>query len=119
VDKPEEGSRGRPFAVLKRVFNAGHVLVTTVERVRVKMVFACLCFNLVQLSTLGVGSVAWAIDLPGEEGWRFWGLMWFGVEDGSVGASGGGSRVGLMGFTVYGLAVNPPQRKTKVNRNPL
>lgn len=44
----------RPFAVLKRVFDAGHVLVTTVERVRVKMVFACLCFNLLQMATLGV-----------------------------------------------------------------
>ena len=42
----------RPFAVIKRVFNAGHVLVTTVKRVHVKMVFACLCFNLVQLGTL-------------------------------------------------------------------
>lgn len=42
----------RPFAVLKRVFNAGHVLVTTVPRVHVKMIFACLCFNLVQLTTL-------------------------------------------------------------------
>lgn len=42
----------RPFAVIKRVFHAGHVLVTTVQRVRVKMVFACLCFNLVQLGTL-------------------------------------------------------------------
>ena len=42
----------RPFAVIKRVFNMGHVLVTTVERVHVKMVFACLCFNLVQLGTL-------------------------------------------------------------------
>ena len=43
----------RPFAVIKRVFHAGHVLVTTVDRVRVKMVFACLCFNLVQLGRLG------------------------------------------------------------------
>ncbi len=43
----------RPFAVIKRVFGSGHVLVTTLERVRVKMVFACLCFNLVQLRTLG------------------------------------------------------------------
>ena len=42
----------RPFAVIKRVFGSGHVLVTTVPRVRVKMVFACLCFNLVQLGTL-------------------------------------------------------------------
>ena len=42
----------RPFAVIKRVFKAGHVLVTTVQRVHVKMVFACFCFNLVQLGTL-------------------------------------------------------------------
>jgi IS5 family transposase len=46
----------RPFAVIKRVFDAGHVLVTTVPRVRVKMVFACLCFNLVQLGTLAARS---------------------------------------------------------------
>jgi IS5 family transposase len=45
----------RPFAVIKRVFNAGHMLVTTVKRVHVKMVFACLCFNLVQLGSLGTG----------------------------------------------------------------
>jgi len=45
----------RPFAVIKRVFNAGHMLVTTVKRVHVKMVFACLCFNLLQLNTLGGG----------------------------------------------------------------
>ena len=43
----------RPFAVIKRVFGSGHVLVTSVERVRVKLVFACLCFNLVQLGRLG------------------------------------------------------------------
>ena len=46
----------RPFALIKRVFNAGHVLVTTVKRVHVKMVFACLCFNLVQLGTLAARS---------------------------------------------------------------
>ena len=45
----------RPFAVIKRVFDAGHVLVTTVPRVHVKMVFACVCFNLLQLGTLGAG----------------------------------------------------------------
>lgn len=42
----------RPFVVIKRIFGAGHVLATTVPRVNVKMVFACLCFNLVQLGTL-------------------------------------------------------------------
>ena len=46
----------RPFAVIKRVFGSGHVLVTTLKRVHVKMVFACLCFNLVQLGTLAAGS---------------------------------------------------------------
>jgi IS5 family transposase len=46
----------RPFALIKRVFHAGHVLVTTVPRVRVKMVFACFCFNLVQLGTLAARS---------------------------------------------------------------
>ena len=46
----------RPFAVIKWGFGSGHVLVATVERVHVEMVFACLCFNLVQLGTLAVGS---------------------------------------------------------------
>jgi len=45
----------RPFAVIKRVFNAGHMLMTMVPRIHVKMVFACLCFKLVQLNTLGGG----------------------------------------------------------------
>jgi IS5 family transposase len=45
----------RPFAVIKRVFESGHVLVTTVQRVHVKMVFACFYYNLVQLCTLGGG----------------------------------------------------------------
>jgi IS5 family transposase len=46
----------RSFAVIKRMFGSGHVLVTTVKRVHVKMVFACLCFNLVQLGTLAARS---------------------------------------------------------------
>ena len=45
----------RPFAVIKRVFGAGHVLVTSLPRVHVKLVFACLCFNLVQLGRLSGG----------------------------------------------------------------
>lgn len=44
----------RPFAVIKRVFDSGHVLVTSVPRVRVKLVFACLCFNLLRLRGLAV-----------------------------------------------------------------
>ena len=54
------GSRRRPvervFAVVKRVFNGGRVLVTTLGRVRVKLVFSCFCFNLVQMGSLGVVS---------------------------------------------------------------
>ncbi len=46
----------RPFAVIKRMFCSGHVLVTTLPRVHVRMVFACLCFNLVQLGTLAARS---------------------------------------------------------------
>jgi hypothetical protein len=38
--------------LIKRVFCSGHVLVMSVQRVRVKMVFACFCFNLVQLGAL-------------------------------------------------------------------
>jgi len=54
------GSKRRPvervFAVLKRVFHGGRVLVTMLPRVRVKLVFSCFCFNLLQLCSLGVCS---------------------------------------------------------------
>ena len=46
----------RPFAVIKRVFNAEHVRATTVPRLRVKMAFSCFCFNLFQLGTLAARS---------------------------------------------------------------
>ncbi len=55
-DKPEEGSRGCPFAVLKRVFGDGHVLMTTVPRVHESIAFSCLCFNLLHMSTLAIKS---------------------------------------------------------------
>jgi IS5 family transposase len=42
----------RPHAVIKRVFGAGRVLVTTVLRVHVKMIVTALAFNLYQLCTL-------------------------------------------------------------------
>ena len=42
----------RPFAMIKRVFKAGHLMVTTVARVRVKNTFSCIDFNLRQLLTL-------------------------------------------------------------------
>ena len=42
----------RPFAVIKTVFKAAHVLVTTIERVKVRMVFTAIAYNLYQLRTL-------------------------------------------------------------------
>ena len=42
----------RPYAVIKNVFGSGHVRVTTVPRVGVKMIFTSFCFNLYQLRTL-------------------------------------------------------------------
>jgi IS5 family transposase len=48
----------RPFAVIKTLFKAAHVLVTTVERVNVKMVFTAIAYNLYQLRTLERASVA-------------------------------------------------------------
>jgi IS5 family transposase len=43
----------RVFAVVKRVFRSGRVFVASLLRVRVKMVFSCFCFNLLQLFTIG------------------------------------------------------------------
>ncbi len=42
----------RPYAVIKRYFRAGHVLVTTVARVHLMNVFACFNYNLIQLRTI-------------------------------------------------------------------
>lgn len=42
----------RPFAVIKTVFNAAHVHVTTIFRVHVKMIFTAIAYNLYQLKTL-------------------------------------------------------------------
>jgi len=42
----------RPFAVIKRIFKAAYVLVTTVQRICVKMMFSSFVFNLYQLCTL-------------------------------------------------------------------
>jgi transposase, IS5 family len=42
----------RPHAVIKRIFGAGRVLVTTVRRVAVKMMVTAFAFNLYQLCTL-------------------------------------------------------------------
>ena len=42
----------RHYAVIKNIFKSSHVLVTTVARVGVKMMFASFAFNLYQLCTL-------------------------------------------------------------------
>lgn len=42
----------RQHAVIKRVFDSGRVLVTTIRRVHVKMVVNAFSFNLYQLCTL-------------------------------------------------------------------
>jgi IS5 family transposase len=51
------GLRRRPvertFAVVKRVFRSGRVFVTSLLRVRVNMIFGCLCFDLLQLCSIG------------------------------------------------------------------
>jgi IS5 family transposase len=42
----------RPHAVIKRVFGAGRVLVTTVKRVCIELMVIAFAFNLYQLCTL-------------------------------------------------------------------
>ena len=42
----------RPFAVIKRVFHAGHVMVTTHLRIHAKNLFACFSYNLFNLVTV-------------------------------------------------------------------
>jgi IS5 family transposase len=42
----------RPYAVIKRYFHVGHVLVTTVTRVHLATMVVCICYNLRQLQTI-------------------------------------------------------------------
>jgi len=42
----------RPYAVIKRIFKGGRVLVTSVSRVKVKNMFSCFCYDIFQLITL-------------------------------------------------------------------
>ncbi|WML67889.1 MAG: hypothetical protein METHP_01457 [Methanoregula sp. SKADARSKE-2] len=42
----------RPFAVIKRVFHSGHLMVTTHLWVHVKMLFVCFSYNLFNLLTI-------------------------------------------------------------------
>ena len=47
-----------PFSVMKRVFHAGRVFVTTVIRVKVRMLFVCTCYNLFRALTLSESGIA-------------------------------------------------------------
>jgi transposase, IS5 family len=42
----------RPHALIKRIFGAGRVLVTTIRRVRIKMMVTAFALNLYQLCIL-------------------------------------------------------------------
>lgn len=53
----------RPFAVIKTVFKAAHVLVTTVERVHVKMIFTAIAYKPNQLRTLHKADLAETIEI--------------------------------------------------------
>ena len=41
-----------PYAVMKRIFKGGHVLVTTIERVHAKSIFSCFSYNLYRLISI-------------------------------------------------------------------
>lgn len=43
-----------PYAVMKRIFKGGHVLVTTIERVHVKNIFSCFSYNLYRLNSVQI-----------------------------------------------------------------
>jgi len=49
---PRKRSPGeRPYAVIKTVFKSAHTMVTTIERVHAKMIFAALSFNICLIRT--------------------------------------------------------------------
>ena len=53
----------RPYSVIKRIFNGGHVSVTVVRRVRVKAMFMCSGYNLfTPVSMENRGRIAVAIE---------------------------------------------------------
>jgi hypothetical protein len=41
-----------PYAIMKRMFNFSHVMVTTMKRVRLKFMFACFAYNVHALKIL-------------------------------------------------------------------
>jgi len=57
----KRASGERPYAVIKQIFKSAHVLVTTLKRTSVKMIFAAISYNLQQLKTLKKTGLAIAI----------------------------------------------------------
>ena len=53
----KRATRERVYAVTKKIFKAGKVLVTTVQRVNLKMLCTAFCYNLYQLMTLKIKGV--------------------------------------------------------------
>jgi len=45
------------YVVTKKIFKAGEVLVTTIQRINLKMLCIAFCFNLYQLRTLEIKEV--------------------------------------------------------------
>jgi len=50
-----------PYAVIKQIFKSTHILVTTLKRTGVKMIFVAFSYNLQQLKTLKKTGLAIAI----------------------------------------------------------
>jgi len=48
----KRASGERPYAVIKHIFKSTHILVTTLKKTGVKMIFASFSYNLQQLKTL-------------------------------------------------------------------
>jgi len=51
----------RPYAMIKQIFKSAHVLVTTLKRAAVKMIFTAISYNLQQLKTLKKTGIAVAV----------------------------------------------------------
>ena len=48
----KRASMESPYAVIKRIFKSAHIMVTTIKRVSVTMIFTAFSYNLLQLNTV-------------------------------------------------------------------
>jgi hypothetical protein len=55
--KAQKNIRERIYAGAKKIFKAGKVLITTVQRVNLKMLCTAFCYNLHHLMTLKIKGV--------------------------------------------------------------